>query len=51
MKIRRNCSILIFYGKDQNPLDAQISWDDFATEIVDFFQKMIFQKLDKIQKR
>ena len=33
-----------FYGEDQNLLDSQISWD-FATEMVDFFQKMIFQKL------
>ena len=48
MKILRNFSI--FYGElpgeDKNPLDSQISWD-FATEIVDFFKKYVFQMLEK----
>ena len=35
-----------FTEKTKNLWDSQISWD-FATEIVDFFQKMIFQKLDE----
>ena len=44
-KVHWNFSI--FYGKDQNLLDhSQISWD-FVTEIVEIFQKMIFQKLEK----
>ena len=47
MKILQNFSI--FYGKDQKLLDFQISWD-FATEIVEFFRKWFFQKLEKVRK-
>ena len=45
MKILRNLNFSNFFGKDQNRLDSQISWD-FAIEIVDFkFQKIVFEQL------
>ena len=51
MKILQNFSI--FYGKDQNLLDPQISWD-LADEIDDFSEDdcpKVRKKLEKVRKK